>query len=105
MKLIDKIDEALNNKILSEKETNSIIEGILSDDIGIQECVGNFDEKGIIVPLYNLTLGSRMFGLVFGCKSARNGDWINTSPVECIERIDDNISLIHTENSRYLVIT
>lgn len=103
MKLIDRIDEVFNEDH-DDKEMTRIIEGIIADDIGIQECVGNFDEKGIIVAVNDVQLHHRLLGLVFGCPSARNGDWINTSPVECIERIDDNISLIHTENSRYLVI-
>ncbi|WCZ66339.1 hypothetical protein [Yersinia phage MHG19] len=103
MKLIDRINRALDN--YNDKEAVVRVEIMLAEEPSVLNNYNEFDDSGIIIPLREVELGHRAFGLVFGCSSARNGDWINTSQVECIERIDDNISLIHTENSRYLVIT
>lgn len=103
MRLIDRINHVLDN--YDDKEAVVRVEIMLAEEPSVLDSRNEFDDNGIIIPLREVELGNRIFGIVFGCPSARNGDWINTSPVECIERIVDNISLIHTENSRYLVIT
>ena len=103
MRLIDRINHVLDN--YDDKEAIVRVEIMLAEEPSVINNYDEFDDSGVIIPLREVELGNRAFGIVFGCPSARNGDWINTSPVECIERINDNISLIHTENSRYLVIT